>query len=48
MSDGRLNCWLCHRPITGVVFYQGNNKHLPCHARCRVVIKPPKKKPDAK
>lgn len=38
-KDNRPKCWLCKKPIKTRVYYQGHQQTLPCHFRCRVVIK---------
>lgn len=34
-------CFLCKKPITGQVFYQGGQRTHPAHEGCRISIGPP-------
>lgn len=36
-------CWLCKRPISGFVYFQGGQKSQPSHNKCLVVIAPSKR-----
>lgn len=31
-------CWLCKKPITGKVYFQGGQRSRPAHRDCRVAI----------
>lgn len=31
-------CFLCKKPIFGVVYYQANNREFPAHENCRIVM----------
>lgn len=32
-------CWLCHKPIEGKVYYQGESYQHPVHKGCRFSVK---------